>query len=134
MELKDYARAIRNHDWSACMSDSYAVTRRADARKEELADLAKKGKAYARLWDLGRALEGNFMWSAPSERWPEDKRHEDGWRWVGAYLWAHGIVLTEKEAKLLVNPMGMLDKYGRHLTGYPKWDVIDLLVKVHEAK
>jgi hypothetical protein len=134
MTLKEYASAIRHHDWTACMSDSYAVTRRADARKAELKDLREKSKNHARLWELGCRWHSNFTWSSPSEKWPEDERYEKGWRWVGAYCWAHGLKLTEDEAKALTTAPGTLDEYGRHLTGHPNWTEIDKRIKALEVK
>lgn len=130
MTLKDYARAIRYHDWSACMSDSGAVARRGAARKRELAGVASEGKGMARLWALGSAWHGAFTWRGPSEYKSEEARFEDGWRWVGAYLYAHGVPVTEAEAKLLVEPLGSKDKWDRYTTGAPKWALVDLLVKV----
>lgn len=125
MTLKDYARAIRYHDWSACMSDSGGAARRGAARKKELAGLSTTGKSMGRLWELGRAWHGNFMWRA-TETNTEEARFEDGWRWVGAYLYAHGVKVTEHEAKQLVEPVGA----NRGRVGCPKWDLVDLLVKV----
>lgn len=132
MNLRDFARAVRFHDWTACMSDDYSVTRRARANRKRLANLAETGTAHARVWSLGRAFEGNFTWR-PSEKFTEANRFEAAWRWVGAYLWAHGVRLTEREASRLVAPVGTLDRWDRNVTGSVNWDMVDLLVKVHES-
>ena len=125
MNLNEYARALRHHDWTACMSDDGGVVRRARKRKTELSGLAKTSKNHQRLWELATAWHGNFMWNGkePKVRW------EKGWRWAGAYLWVHGIKLSEEEAQNLVFAVGETDKWGRDRLGHPKWEDIDTLIK-----
>ena len=114
LSLSEYATQIRSHDWSADFSDSYAATCRADRRKAELVKISKTNKNYARLWNLGLVHHGNITWMS----WATDVRpdevladkgvrtrievHESAWRWIGAYLWVHGVRLSEEEAKALV--------------------------------
>ena len=38
--LSEYARLCRYHDWSACMSDSFAVYRRGESNRKLLASVA----------------------------------------------------------------------------------------------
>lgn len=128
MNTRDYAKAIRAHDWSACMSDSLPVVRRAAKAKTELVRLSTTTPNHARLWALGSAYCGAFTWG-PSERHTEAMRFEEGWRWVGAYCWARGLKLTEDEAKALVSPVGTVNKHNQNLSGFPDWKTVDARLK-----
>ena len=142
--LKEYALRIRHHDWTACMSDSWQTARRGDQRRKELAALAKTSPNHARLWELGLGHHGPFTWEASPETTEEDLAsrwksewtragvNETAWRWVGAYLWVHGVRLTEDEAKALVGDAeGYKDWYGsqRSTAKDVDWKAVDALVK-----
>jgi len=132
MTLNEYASAIRYHDWSACMSDDGSVVSRARTHRALLMGTATASKNHERLWELGRTYEANFTWDKPSTFCSEEKRFEDGWRWVGAYCWARGLKLSEDEAKALVDPIGAVD--GRwNVSGRPDWKRIDERLKAKES-
>jgi hypothetical protein len=128
MDIQAYAKAVRRHDWTSCMSDSSEVTRR--GRESRAALYAQSGISpnHKRIWELATAWNDNFMWDGPNERCSAEKRYEDGWRWAGAYLWVHGIRLTEEGCKGLVQPIGETSRHNQDITGMPKWKEIDALV------
>ena len=145
MDLRTYAHRIRNHDWSAAMSDSYSVGRAGDARRRELAALAQLSPNHARLWELGSQHHGNFTW----ESWATDERDdallagkqvrtraavwETAWRWVASYLWAHGTRLSEEEAQALVGSVdGYREWYGRMISTARQvdWQIVDGFVEL----
>ena len=140
VSLSDLARSLRNHDWSACMSDSYAVTQAARARLVELKSQAGESKNHARLVELGCAHHQRFTWSAnEGEPCPpsasREQVHEAAWRWAGAYLWAHGIRLSEDEAKTLVGGVDEHhDWYGRQVSSARTidWKRIDRMLALYE--
>jgi hypothetical protein len=140
--LAEFAARIRRMDWSACMSDSPEPGRRHSARVVEMeaiveATVAQGNPNYKRLWELGRTWHGNFTWSCwPAEgprRHDDDKRaarYEEGWRWVGAYLWVHGLKPSEAVAKSLVRPIGWSsDPKVWDQTGEPVWQAIEAICK-----
>jgi len=140
--LPEFAARIRRMDWSSCMSDSPYPSRRHRARVVEMeaiveATVAQGNPNYRRLWGLGRAWHGNFTWSCwPSEgprRHDDDKRaarYEEGWRWVGAYLWVHGLKPSVAVAQSLTRPIGYSTKPEHwDLTGQPIWEAIEAICK-----
>ena len=136
ISLSDLARSLRHHDWTACMSDSYAVTLRARARYAELSSHAGEGKNHARLVELASAHHRRFTWRANEGESPagasREEVNEAAWRWAGAYLWAHGVRLSEDEAKALVGGVDdHHDWYGRQASSARTidWKRVDELVK-----
>ncbi len=137
ISLSDLARQLRYHDWSACMSDSYAVTRSAREHMSKLGGYAGESKNHARLFELGCAHERRFTWSVnEGEPCPpsasREEVHEAAWRWAGAYCWALGVRLSEDEAKALVGGVDdHHDWYGRQVSSARTidWKRIDELVK-----
>ena len=129
------ARRIRHADWWAHMSDDSRVWRRHDADVAEMKDLVSHlgTKAASRVWELGtKASVLDDTWDRPSISDEEmvrytgtDRaaRYELGWRWAGAYCWAHGVRLTEAEAQALVGRPGS----GR--SGVVDWKAVDALVR-----
>jgi hypothetical protein len=105
--LAALAKKIRYCDWWAVMADDIAVWRRHD---EELRDIreevARLGKNAARLWELGKNVPKMYDHSVA-----EAERVELAWRWAGAYCWAHGVRLTEAEARELaqIGRIGLID-------------------------
>jgi hypothetical protein len=129
LTLPEFAERMRRHDWTACMSDSGAVLRSAQARFLKLSDLADTTPNHRRVFDLAKTWHQNFTWSRPSDHCSEEKRFEDGWRWVGAYLWANGVQVSDEGAQEFVEPMGTESPYGGGLiTGFPKWADIDAAI------
>lgn len=144
--LAAYARRVKGHDWTADFSDDYSVTRRASARKAELARLAETSSNHTRVWELGSGHHGNFTWEAVEGVMDEDNAligrpgrgrtradvHETAWRWVGTYLWVHGIKVDEDEAKAFVGAAdGHRDWYDRRLSTAKDidWKAVEALVK-----
>jgi hypothetical protein len=111
------AKTMRHFDWTADMSDSPSVWRYADARREEI-KASLETKNHRRIHELATAYHAKFTW------WSYDKPEatdayikqytglsrsemfERGWRWAGAYLWAHGVEVTETEAMSFVGKPG----------------------------
>lgn len=120
MDLADYARSLRRHDWSADFSDSYEVTRRANRRMANLKSLANLSRNHLRLFKLGCSHEQRFTWSAEEGATgyaPRAEVYEAAWRWVGAYCWVQGVMLTEDEAKEFVGAVdGHRDWYGKQVS------------------
>ena len=143
MNLSDYVRKIRHHDWSACMSDSWSVSKRGADGRKHLAALATTSKNHARVWELGLAHHGPFTWQAresdtcedlskPRAEWSRAGVNETAWRWVGAYLWVHGVKVTEDEAKALVGAVdGHKDWYGTMVSTAKDidWKTVDARIK-----
>ena len=135
--LSDFAVAIRNADWTACMSDSFGAFGAHEANLKKLAEkVPAEGmpKSYKRLLELGTQYESQITWLSWFESHPTEigvhtgisveARLEHAWRWVGAYLWAHGVTVTKEEAQALVYGPEDKSKYGP-LCGGIKWDVAD---------
>lgn len=144
IDLAEYARNIRNHDWSSDMSDSWAVSKRGQEARELLASQAHQSANHARLWELGCKHHGNFTW----ESWATDERGDEvledkgirtrpevwegAWRWIGAYLWVHGIRLSEEKAKVFVGTLdGHRDWYDRRISTARQidWKCIDAMIE-----
>ncbi len=119
--LSEYARLCRYHDWSACMSDSFAVYRRGESNRKLLASVADTSQNHKRIWQLALSYHGKFTggWT-----------YEDGWRWAGAYLWCHGIDnITDEQAKNMVADPGTMDDYDRDVSGLVNWKEVDKVLK-----
>lgn len=136
ISLADFARALRYHDWTACMSDDYSVTLRARRRLGELSAQAKESKNHARLFELACGHEKRFIWCAEEGAEPagasREEVNEAAWRWAGAYCWAHGVQLSEDEAKALVGGVDAHhDWYGRKVSTARliDWKAVKALVK-----
>ena len=143
MNLSDYACKIRGHDWSAGMSDSGEVARRGAAGRKALATLAATSPNHTRVWELGLGHHGPFTWQARESDTCEDlSKHkadwsragvnETAWRWVGAFLWVHGVKITEDEAKRLVGAVdGHKDWCGTMVSTAKDidWKAVDALIK-----
>ncbi len=121
MSLSEFANQIRRHDWTAVMSDDSRVFRRAKEKRSRMQVVATQSRNHKRLWTLGSTWHQNFMWE-PEGSLSEGRRFEQGWRWVGAYLWVHGVQVTPEQAQALVHPC------GGDLTGTPRWGEIDLFI------
>jgi len=133
--LSDFAKRLRGHDWSACMSDSYEVTLRARRRFAELKSFAGESKNHARLFELACAHEQRFTWCAekgkPARGATREEVNEAAWRWVGAYLWVHGVRLSDDEAKALVGAADShSDWYGKEVSTARRidWDAAKALL------
>lgn len=143
MNLSDYARQIRGHDWSACMSDCGSVARRGSARRHEMAMVASTSTNHARLWELGSGHHGPFTWQAKDTdtceelskykaEWSRAGVNETAWRWLGAYLWVHGVKVSNDEAQALVGAVaGHKDWYGTMVSTAKDidWKAVEALIK-----
>lgn len=136
-ELQDiqvFAKRIRQGDWTAPFSDSLYTTRRWHQWLRDMAETSKLSPNHTRLWELCRGFEENFTWWEDKKRpdWQQRTadRFEAGWRWAGAYLWVHGVKVSEEEAKALVGaPSSKHPKYNHiEMTGQPDWEKIDEMV------
>lgn len=134
-ELAEFAVKAKNGDWTAPFSDSHSVWSRFEDWKASMAKEAKqKGPNFERVWELAKGFESCFTWweDRSREGWEERtaERFESGWRWAGAYLWAHGVVVGHEEAKALVGAPSSRDpKYDHiHTTGYPNWEAINEII------
>ena len=119
--LSEYASMCRRHDWSCAMSDDHSVYLRGTKNKRTLAELSETSPNHKRIWELARGYHEKFTggWT-----------FEDGWRWVGAYLWTHGIQdITEEQAQGMVAAPGTLDRYDRDVSGLIDWKEIDKTLK-----
>ena len=121
ISLSDFAKRLRRHDWSADMSDDYSVTRRARRDFAELESFAGASRNHARLFELACAHERRFTWCAEKGKdargATREEVNEAAWRWAGAYLWAHGVRLSEDEAKALVGAADShRDWYGKEVS------------------
>ena len=133
MDLKAYAKAVRRFDWTYEMSDDGAAKRRAQKRKSDLSALVSESVNHARVWELGSGYHAKYVWS-PSEDCTVETRFESGWRWVGAYLWALGLRLSEDEAKALVSPVDAIGEHSKRPDpGRPDWVAIDATVAAAEV-
>jgi len=134
-DLAGYAAAIRNLDWTAPMCDDPRTCSRFRERKQELKNMAKLSKSHARLWELGEKVHSRFAWSAKPGEEPTKTRkevNENAWRWVGAYLWVHGVRLTEAEARTLVGEVDGYRSWYDELVSTAQdvnWTIVDRLVK-----
>ena len=55
--------------------------------------------------------------SRTAEEWGRLAVSLPGWRWAGAYLWAHGVRISEDEAKALVGAADShRDWYGKEVS------------------
>jgi len=138
MLLKDLARRARYHDWASAYSDDGSVHRRAAEAKAELVAASKLSKNHARVWELAVAYESNFTWSVKEGEEPRkhlgsrEEVHEAAWRWAGAYLWAHGVRVSEEEAKSYVGAVDAhYERNGKHWSSARTidWARIDAVIK-----
>ena len=121
MELSKFARKLRCHDWTACMSDSGTVYQRARAEMGRLAVVAKTTDAHGRLFALACDHHRRFMWSVEEGRLPRGSSRKEvnevARLWVKAYCEARGLEVTDEKAKALVGKVdGHIDWYGRSLS------------------
>tara|TARA_B100001939_G_scaffold340936_1_gene349825 strand:- start:153 stop:593 length:441 start_codon:yes stop_codon:yes gene_type:complete len=137
MDIKTFARKVRYHDWSAAMSDSGAVARRGREGRAELATVSAQSPNHKRVWELGFAHHADFMWRGtegqpcPSHR-SRAEVNETAWRWVGAFLWVHGVKVTEEEAKTFVGAAdGHKDWYGSRISTAKDidWSAVDARIR-----
>lgn len=135
MDLKEFAKAIRRHDWTACMSDDsryYHWERAARAEKDKIATESPEHRA---LWDAGQAHFGNFTWEAEegvSVNPPRLLRadvHARAVRFVELYVQAHDS--TAPAAAIATVAVGGVgdhhDWYGRRVSSARtiNWNVVD---------
>lgn len=90
MKYSEFAKMLRGHDWTYAWSDDGRVWRAGEATQSKIEATAKLSANHARLYELASAY---YLGSSKMEE------QEAAWRWVGAYLWAHGVKTDEGHAK-----------------------------------
>lgn len=116
-ELATLAKRIRYLDWWACMADHIEPQRQFEREAAAIrAEASRLGRNARRLWELGRDVPKMHEPSAV----PVASRWDIGWRWAGAYCWAHGVRLSESEAQTLADP---------HRPGVIDWARVDRLIE-----
>ena len=103
MTLQEFAHALRGHDWYYAFSDDGRVFRQGQAAEAKLKRHASldTGRRESRLWELASSYHLSHN--------QNDQAYENAWRWAGAYLWAHGISITESQAKNFVGKTDTVD-------------------------
>jgi len=89
MDIKEYTERLRSHDWYFAMSDDFSVWQRGSISLRELKSLADSSQNHARMFKL--ASEYSCQASGSD--------YEKAWRYVGGYLWVHGVKVSQQEAK-----------------------------------
>jgi hypothetical protein len=136
MKLAAYAKRIRALDWEHLGSepeDPYF-----ESQYTATAWMAETTPNHARLWELANHFYRGWQWKWVGGRKPVGMDPagacENTWRWIGAYLWAHGIQVEPKEAERFIE-----DRSGWYYSFHEKaecivfdvnWSAIDAFIKV----
>jgi len=136
------AKKIHQADYTAWFSENHQAVERHAKELEDIRNLvADLGGAAPRLWELGSQYGGLSVWATWDK--PEvdeevllanagstrQQRYELSWRWAGAYLWAHGVKLTEAQAQALVHRPGKYNQRGYSLCGSIDWEKVEMLLR-----
>lgn len=89
MNIQDYAKRLKSHDWYFAMSDDFSVWQSGSSNLKELKALSESSQNHARLFKL--AADYSCQTSGSD--------YEKAWRYVGGYLWVHGVKVSQQEAK-----------------------------------
>ena len=137
MTISEFARSLRHQDWTACMSESFSALGSHEASLERLQkEASSQGSFWLRVFELGVRHESAITWTTwdePSRSDAEIKdmagmtraeRFESGWRWVQAFLEAHGVPCSNEEAQKLVGAPG--SRHGSFSNcGVPNWALVE---------
>lgn len=128
----DFAEMAQHHDWTACMSDSYAVTLAGERRFASLSAAAKAASEidpiYGEIWDAAVGYFNKFTLATID---PEFAR-----RWLTIYLALRFDCERDEitNADDFIFAEGEEDSYGREPIGFIKQQELHDFLKEHTGR